>query len=222
MSYTREREQFIVRMVQEGVRYDAACTLLRCATSINRYAELACSSEAADRDRIPCPADPKYNRTNDARKFGPCLCDLYQSGRTYRHPTVPPAGLARRATRDQGGTRRLEDHHRRGSPRVHPSGYPAELRRAQRRPRPSQSGRNRRPSAYSGDKIADLDVEPFKAYYHTTCVPDRAGAYVYTCSDPVCAVHSGEVRTTIQPHTFPSCTWCGKLLQVQAWIKRAR
>lgn len=85
MSYTREREQFIVRMVQEGLAYVAACTLLRCATSIQRYAELACSSEVADRDRIPCPADPKYNRTNDARKCGPCLCDMYEG----KHTDIP-------------------------------------------------------------------------------------------------------------------------------------
>jgi len=66
-------------MVQEGLRYDAACTLLRCATSINRYAELACSSEAADRDRIPCPADPKRATW---KKRGPCLCDLYNGEHT--------------------------------------------------------------------------------------------------------------------------------------------
>lgn len=45
---------------------------------MQRYAELACSSEAADRDRIKCPA----TRTH---KVGPCLCDLYQG----EHQTIP-------------------------------------------------------------------------------------------------------------------------------------
>lgn len=44
----------------------------------------------------------------------------------------------------------------------------------------------------------------------------RTEAYVYTCSDPACAARSGTYTTTIAPHTFPSCTHCGKLLQVQA------
>lgn len=86
MSYTREREQFIARMVQEGLTYDAACTLLRCATSINRYAELACSSEAADRDRIPCPAMPRITNRRELRPGpGPCLCDLYGD----KHTKIP-------------------------------------------------------------------------------------------------------------------------------------
>lgn len=86
MSYTHEREQFIVRMVQEGLGYTAACTLLRCATSIHRYAELACSSEAADRDRIPCPAMPRINNRGDLRPGpGPCLCDLDGD----KHTTIP-------------------------------------------------------------------------------------------------------------------------------------
>lgn len=71
-SYQREREEFIARMTKEGLAIDAILTLLRCATSINRYAELACSSEAADRDRIRCPANPRWKH----QKAGPCLCDL--------------------------------------------------------------------------------------------------------------------------------------------------
>lgn len=85
MSYTQEREQFIARVVQEGLSYRAACTLLRCATSINRYAELACSSEAADRDRIPCPATPKRINRHEARNGGPCLCDAPEG----QHTDIP-------------------------------------------------------------------------------------------------------------------------------------
>jgi len=98
MSYTQEREQFIARIVQEGLSYQAACTLLRCATSINRYAELACSSEAADRDRIPCPAateivkqygsatrPPMQTRILPRKATGPCLCDMYEG----KHTDIP-------------------------------------------------------------------------------------------------------------------------------------
>lgn len=65
MSYQRERDEFIARVSQEGLPIRAIEKLLREATAIHRYAELACSSEAADRDRVPCPAV----------KGGPCLCD---------------------------------------------------------------------------------------------------------------------------------------------------
>ena len=75
MSYQREREEFIARMTQEGLSFSAAQTLLRCATTINRLAELACSSEAADRDRIPCPQTGKLPTSKEAERF-PCLCDF--------------------------------------------------------------------------------------------------------------------------------------------------
>lgn len=78
MSYQREREEFIVRMVKEGLPYKVIAQLLSAATSLQRYAELATSSEAADRDRIPCPA----SRT---REPGPCLCDVYEG----KHQTIP-------------------------------------------------------------------------------------------------------------------------------------
>lgn len=80
MSYTREREEFIARVTREGLSLAAARTLLRCATTINRLAELACSSEAADRDRVPCPEAAWDPRTHKGRKGivagGPCLCDF--------------------------------------------------------------------------------------------------------------------------------------------------
>lgn len=76
-SYTRHRDEFIARMTREGLPLDAVYTLLRCATTINRLAELACGSEAADRDRIPCPAMPRINNAGTIRDTGePCLCDF--------------------------------------------------------------------------------------------------------------------------------------------------
>ena len=69
MSYQSERDQFIATLT----RYDCPLSVihaawLRQATTLQRLAELSCSSEAADRDRIPCPAT----------KGGPCLCDQYE------------------------------------------------------------------------------------------------------------------------------------------------
>lgn len=82
-SYKRDREAFIARMTREGLDLDAIHTLLRCATSINRYAELACSSEAADRDRIKCPAWERYGPYVDDMPEAPavpCLCDVDHDG----------------------------------------------------------------------------------------------------------------------------------------------
>ena len=92
MSYQTEREEFIVRMTREGLDFAAIQTLLRCATTINRLAELACSSEAADRDRVPCPAATVH--LSNGRKVlhapgvvgaGPCLCDLSDG----QHTDIP-------------------------------------------------------------------------------------------------------------------------------------
>lgn len=77
MSYRRERDEFIARMTREGLPLDVTRALLRAATTLQRYAELACSSEAADRDRVSCPATRK--------PAGPCLCDRPNDG----HETVP-------------------------------------------------------------------------------------------------------------------------------------
>jgi len=74
MGYRREREEFIERMTREGLPLDVTLRLLREATGLNRRAELACSSEAADRDRVPCP------QTANAKR--PCLCDgAHDNGR---------------------------------------------------------------------------------------------------------------------------------------------
>lgn len=81
MSYQHDRDEFIARATREGLPLDAIYTLLRCATTIHRLAELACSSEAADRDRIPCPADPPSK--------GPCLCGIV--GRNAVSSLLPAA-----------------------------------------------------------------------------------------------------------------------------------
>lgn len=72
MSRQREREEFVAKMTQEGVPVEVARKLLRAAASLQRIAELQCSSEAADRDRVRCPGD---------RKEGGCLCRDYGSYR---------------------------------------------------------------------------------------------------------------------------------------------
>lgn len=92
MSYQRERDEFIARMAQEGLDLDIARRLLRAATTLQRYAELACSSEAADRDRVPCPASRKHGKPED------CCCDQYEGG----HESVP-----RIAVLDQQLSRRV-------------------------------------------------------------------------------------------------------------------
>jgi len=85
-SYQSERERFIAQVTREGLDLRAAQALLRCATTINRLAELACSSEAADRDRIPCPASKTHNPAD-------CLCDVQPSRESAEYPaehsTIP-------------------------------------------------------------------------------------------------------------------------------------
>ena len=63
-----EREQFIVTMTKEGLDLVTIRALLRNAATLQRIAELECSSEAANRDRVPCPAiaSDKYE----------CCCDF--------------------------------------------------------------------------------------------------------------------------------------------------
>lgn len=78
MGYQQERDQFIGRMVREGMPVSIASALLKCATSLQRYAELACSSEAADRDRVHCPATKRP-------KPGDCLCDMWKG----EHQDIP-------------------------------------------------------------------------------------------------------------------------------------
>src|SRR2546429_2520012 len=83
MSKQRDREEFVAIMAQEGVPLDVARQLMRAAASLHRIAELECSSEAADRDRVPCPG---YYRNG-----GGCLCRDYGAGliEATEHGMVP-------------------------------------------------------------------------------------------------------------------------------------
>lgn len=83
MSYQKEREEFLVSMQKEGVPLDVARLVLRDASTIQRLAEVACSDEAADRDRVRCPGD----RKGDAES---CLCR--DGGYAPDQPTHCPAG----------------------------------------------------------------------------------------------------------------------------------
>ena len=79
MSYQKARDEFIGQLVEEvqakdgtnneGV--DLARAILRNASTIQRCEEAVCSSEAADRDRVPCPAIKSGSEED-------CACDQYQ------------------------------------------------------------------------------------------------------------------------------------------------
>jgi hypothetical protein len=86
MSYQRERDEFIARMTREGLPLDVITRLLRSATTLQRLAELACSSEAADRNRIPCPASPVNLKGRPRKPTGPCICDI---GDSVEHQDIP-------------------------------------------------------------------------------------------------------------------------------------
>ena len=68
-SNQEERGRFIESMRQEGMSEADARAILRDAQTIQRCAELTCSSEAADCDRVPCP-----NPKEDESCHGSCLC----------------------------------------------------------------------------------------------------------------------------------------------------
>jgi hypothetical protein len=71
MSYQKDRDDFVARMAAEDLPTDVTRQLLAGATTLQRLAELACSSEAADRDRVPCPQSAAWR----GAKGLPCLCD---------------------------------------------------------------------------------------------------------------------------------------------------
>lgn len=90
----KEREEFISIMSQEGVRLDVARAFLRAAASLHRIAELECSSEAADRDRVRCPGKPRTPRRIEptwclCRDYGSFDANATRGGRPDPHGTVP-------------------------------------------------------------------------------------------------------------------------------------
>ena len=107
MSYQREREDFLLAMQGEGVPAHVARVVLRHAATVQRCAELACSSEAADRDRVMCPTRPTVSG-------GACLCDDYGTrgwvdGNT-RNPDPEAHGMVPRyVIRDERASRAIRD-----------------------------------------------------------------------------------------------------------------
>lgn len=73
MGYQTERDLFIETC---ALPYAIKRKLLTASTTLNRYNELSCSSEAADRDRVPCPG---------VKRSELCCCD----GLGNEHETVP-------------------------------------------------------------------------------------------------------------------------------------
>ena len=66
MSRQEERDRFIAQAALAGLPVDVARKVLRHAATIQRCAELECSSEWADRDRVQCPG---------VKKSELCICD---------------------------------------------------------------------------------------------------------------------------------------------------
>ena len=78
MRYTAARDRFVAQTTREGLPLQAATQLLRIATTMQRLAELACSSEwHCNTDHVPCPG----------ASGGVCLCD-WQAG-TASHESIP-------------------------------------------------------------------------------------------------------------------------------------
>src|SRR3990172_9440734 len=70
-SYQQDRDEFLPLMGAEGVPVSVARKLLSAASTLQKLAELECSSERADRDHVRCPGDKKHADN--------CLCQDYGS-----------------------------------------------------------------------------------------------------------------------------------------------
>lgn len=79
MSQQSERDQQIADLTAEGWPLADIRAILRHAATLNRLAELSCSSEAADRDRVPCPGANGWR----------CLCDAPAAAGIRQHERVP-------------------------------------------------------------------------------------------------------------------------------------
>jgi hypothetical protein len=90
MSRQSDRDAFIATMTSEGLDLATIRALLRAETTLHRLAELECSSEAADRDQVRCPAGATtYARRQEGKDS--CLCRDYGSYQENPpwHGTVP-------------------------------------------------------------------------------------------------------------------------------------
>lgn len=88
MSYQKDRDEFVAVIQDElpktasvGECVRLARLILRNAATIQHCAELVCSSEAADRDRVPCPGG---NENCLCRDYGSYDQDNQQHGRVPR------------------------------------------------------------------------------------------------------------------------------------------
>lgn len=81
MTYSEERDNFIAAMTREGVPVRIAREIIAATKIMHRCAELECSSEAAHRDLVACPAS--------TRTRGPCLCAAYRPEGSEEHVKVP-------------------------------------------------------------------------------------------------------------------------------------
>ncbi len=101
MSRQSDRDTFIATMTKEGLDLATIRALLSAERTLHRLAELECSSEAADRDRVKCPADP-------SRKVQglPCVCEHWSGcgcadafNPTMHHPVTRIAAQAAKVER---------------------------------------------------------------------------------------------------------------------------
>jgi hypothetical protein len=102
MSRQSEREEFVAVMTAEGVPLYILRQVMSAGRTLQRLAELSCSSEAADRDRVPCP---KRYRTEDG-----CLCrdyGAYDENATTGGVSDPHGDVPRIAVREEQIQRRL-------------------------------------------------------------------------------------------------------------------
>ncbi len=85
------RDEFVAQLTRELPTQspyavaELAEQLMRASRRLQRLAELACSSEAADRDRVLCPAATK--------KRAVCLCDYDAQDPINGHQTIPRIAL---------------------------------------------------------------------------------------------------------------------------------
>lgn len=87
-----EKTEAVEALLQEGVPFNVACNVYRLARGMARRAELACSSEAADRDRVPCPNEFRNtDLNNEGVPVESCLCRDHGSfdDDTNEHGSIP-------------------------------------------------------------------------------------------------------------------------------------
>ena len=89
MSKQRDRDEFMAIMAIEGVPVDAARALIHFGAALHRIAELACNSEAADRDRVACPGGAETCLCRDYGSFGVQFGGLEGRVAYNSHGTVP-------------------------------------------------------------------------------------------------------------------------------------